>query len=298
MAKIPVGPSIAYAYGFAFAHAARLLRLTALPLILMMLAIFVVYAVFPQAMNPGAAQFSPGPLFATWGIMMPAMIIGTTMILVGVTEEVLVSGLPPGTFYFSFGRPAWRLAGGFVLRIATFCLAMFLILIVWTLITVAVRQSAGESAPILQAVLFVMLMLVMAYLWQRLLFFAAPVAVAEGAIGVRRSWRLARGNVLRSFIVVMAVVLPWMVLYMAAYGWFFASAMPSIGGDGATPAELGALYMERARELQSYWYVTVPVGTFLSAFFYAMPAAAAAYAYKSMTGTVSAAEAAKTAEVF
>ena len=43
------------------------------------------------------------------------------------------------------------------------------------------------------------------YVYLRLWFFLAPVVVAEKHIDLRRGWRLAKGNVLRILVIVLAV---------------------------------------------------------------------------------------------
>jgi hypothetical protein len=213
MQKIPVGETISAAYSFAFAGFLSVLGTLWLP--------YVVLAAFSAGVVLLLAPDLPGHLMrgelddsVMFGIGRVAGLIGlasivvSAMVTVGLQERALGRVEGPTFFYFSLGAPVWRMIGAILLLI------LVLILILGLLVgaTVAVSIAAIHFVPHVGTAIAVIAGIVAAcwyiYAVVRLSFFLPAVVVAEGQIGLGRSWELGAGNFWRIFAVMFVVFVP------------------------------------------------------------------------------------------
>src|SRR5579863_10443171 len=118
MNKIPVGATIAQSYRFAFRSFLKILGVMWLPMAITMLpGIFI-----QQRMIALQGQISAGNLSVfrqIWPILLPFYLVIFVLLFMQVIgiAKLALNKAGPGWFYFSLGRPVWRLIGSFLLLI-------------------------------------------------------------------------------------------------------------------------------------------------------------------------------------
>jgi hypothetical protein len=232
MEKIPVGETIAHAYGFAFREFPKLLGIVWAPLaVSIAVGLMITPGFFSNHVDlndQGAVErFSMQMLPLSLLILLPIR----AMIAAGVTEQAL--GMRTGTtfVYFSIGAAIWRflalwllvivsmivlviglaIAAGIVIAIGGIVLGQFL------------HGASAETLSLLGAFAFILLFYgALIYLVVRLTFFIPPVVVAEKQIDLARVWQLSHGNFWRIFAVGLAIYVPLLLIMgavmVAIYG--------------------------------------------------------------------------------
>ena len=120
------------------------------------------------------------------------------------------------------------------------------------------------------------------YFLLRLMFFQAPVAVAEGEHVVRRSWSLASGNVWRIFVVFAGILVPLFILQMVVELAVFSSLSIAMPGPAASPAEAAAAMAQIFSQLVDLMPILAPVGIVFYVAFIGLVISASAFAYRSL----------------
>jgi hypothetical protein len=235
--KIPVGATIGGAYRFAFGRLFGVLGVVWLPI-----AITVAAALFlfrDVQMPLGGIDNSEGA-FRNFGLLYASIMgpfyvfqlvlwVTSIMIEVGLTRLALGIGGAP-VAYFNLGASFWRMLGAnlIVAVIVTIVILPFIFVVIVAAGTAGAMAGAGGQMTIDPSVvpwivigaLVVGLATFIAfyYVYLRLWFFLAPVVVAEEHIDLRPGWRLAKGNVLRIFVILLAVTIPPLLLLFVAEG--------------------------------------------------------------------------------
>jgi hypothetical protein len=225
MNKIPVGETIARAYGFAFREFPKLLGIVWAPLaVSIAIGLMLTPGFFGNHIDPNdqdaIARFSGRMLPLSLLILLPIR----AMIATGVTEQAL--GMRAGTtfVYFSVGLSIWRFIASWLLVIVA-----MIVLMVGTAIAGGILFAIGgialnsvlhgATAEIVGALLAVCLILFVygaaIFLAARLTFFIPPVVVAERKIDLARVWQLSHGNFWRIFLIALALVVPLMAVMLA-----------------------------------------------------------------------------------
>jgi hypothetical protein len=303
MKKIPVGATIAHAYRFAFQEYLNVARVAWLPLVLTyagMIPVQLQIAALPAAI--AAHDFSaitmPVPLIV---LIYAASMVMSLMLITGVFQYALgQSEAKNRWYYFSLAKPMWRVLGAIGLMILAL-LGLILVLIIATLIVLfffrlglgAVHISDTAIKNILgfdTLLAFVVGYCAIIFCILRFGFLICATTIAEGKIGLTRSWTLSHGNFWRILVILLAIFLPFMTLefaVMAAAGLF-----PHLPPPGATVAQLQAFQAERMARttaamglMQHYWYVAYPVLAVFVVFLYGAIAGAQSFAYRVLTGT-------------
>jgi hypothetical protein len=150
------------------------------------------------------------------------------MVTVGVQRKA--QGLHPRGvwFWFSLGAPVWRMAGAFFLAgIVIFLIALLtagLCMAIWF-----ATNRLGDAAWIIHLLDACAGAAFIIYVMVRLLVFLPAVVVAEGLIGLERSWILGGHNFWRILIVSLAIILPvaiaFHILSWAIFGPFASLRM-------------------------------------------------------------------------
>ncbi|HEY7976894.1 MAG TPA: hypothetical protein VID67_01775 [Rhizomicrobium sp.] len=304
MSKIPVGETVAHAYGFATGQFLKILGIVWAPLV-------VSAAVGLMAMPGFLGNHTPlndldeirrqsmrlSPFIFVFSLFIRAM-IG-----VGVTELALGKRTGTTFVYFSVGAPVWRLIGAWLL----FLLVIILIYIGLLIVTVAVGVVGGIGVKSLTlatganntaiGLLVIACVVIFAgtlfYTMARLTFLIPPVVVDEKQVDLARGWQLTRGSFWRIFAIGLAIFVPLILFQIVIAGIFFGVDFLHQFADimrgafhGATEAVVqqrmnlwsGAV---RARALQ-VWPYTVVIGIFLETFAYGLLYGAAAFAYRAV----------------
>lgn len=299
MKKIPVGLTIAHAYGFAFREFLPLLKLTWLPLVAVLICNILVA---PQllALSEGLRTRDFSGLTMPWPyilLLYAILIVMTANWLTAIYQYAF--GRPEarsGWFYFSLEKPVWRLIGGFILMVLVlmalvivYVLAILVLLFLFRLGLGAAHVSDDAMKNI--ARFDVILAFVIGYCGfvfcaVRFGFLLFAATIAEDRIALTRSWTLSHGNFWRMFWVALAIFLPLAAVELIAFYWL--GAFPRIPA-GASPAEIqalqGAASALAAAQMRHYWYLIYPGGAILAFLAYGFLAGAQSFAYRVLTGT-------------
>lgn len=226
MTKIPVGKTIARAYAFGFRDFFRILGVMWLPLAIMWIpGIFLRQRTMALQAQAAAGNLSAFhdllpillPLYLVIFLILFMQIIGIAKLALGIKKG-------PAWFYFSLGKPVWRLIGSFLLLIVAMIVGWLAVLLggvvmgfLAGLLTKAVANSLFSGALGIAAV-GAMIALWCGYIYAvvRLTFLLVPVIAAEEeGFALARSWTLGIGNFWRMFVILLAVLGPFLVLEMA-----------------------------------------------------------------------------------
>jgi hypothetical protein len=230
MNKIPVGQTIAKAYRFAFGDFGAVLGVVWLPVAIMAVS---AYFLFRDVELP-LRLLDADPHVTAQNVLQIIMLLGGPLrilelvlwvcmlvIGVGLTRTALGIGGRPHIF-FTLGPPFWRLLGAGLIFVVIFVMveiAFLLPFFVLVAIGVGLRDLIGQVwVGILLLVLGAAGFGALVYIYLRLGFLIAPVVIAEEHIDIRRSWHLAKGNVLRILAIVLATMLPVAIALYAAVG--------------------------------------------------------------------------------
>jgi hypothetical protein len=288
MTRIPIGPTIAHAYRFAFRNGLTVLRAIALPLLAQLVLFFLVlkraalFLAAAQAQDPSAVTLL-GPLLLLFVLVAIFFFAQFT----AATEAAL--GHPPQSWIsFPFGKPMWRLMGGFAAALAVIAVIVFLAALLLMTIPVGMNMaiktvpqniSAGVSLLSVGGVLAVAV-----FVFVRFLFFLAPVNVSEKQLGVKRAWKLSAGNFWRALLVTLSIAVPAAAvndaysLAMAGPPHFVLNA-----GKEALQASETIWRINELNALASHWYFTLPLMALLMLFQLGAGCAAQVYAWRALT---------------
>ncbi|HEY3778830.1 MAG TPA: hypothetical protein VGL35_12310 [Rhizomicrobium sp.] len=235
-ARIPVDRAIADGYRFGFRHFLAVLGIAWLPyLVFAVIAVGLVWLLVPGLSGMFARQEFDVSVVMGLGrvavlIAILAFITGA-MVTVGVQRKALGLHPRPVWVWFSLGMPVWRMAGALFVG----CIVVFLVALVTGAVCfgiwLAVR-SLGDAVWPLRIIDVVAGCVVVIYVALRLLFFLPAVVVAEETFGLERAWTLGRGNVVRSFIVMVAAIVPIAIVFHLLFGAIFGS-VPALHGASA-----------------------------------------------------------------
>jgi hypothetical protein len=286
MAKIPVGSTIASAFGFAFGGFFNLLRLMWLPLVIVMACSYAVMpmlagAVQGMATNP-LAFLGAAPLFlAFYAVALVLMF----MQIAAIAQSAL--GLETGTrwFYFSLAAPMWRLAGAFILAMLII-IASYAVLIVAGFVVGFLAGTFGNAMLTVLATSIIMIVLFCAFIYGvvRFTFLLIPVVIAERRIGIARSWVLGGGNFWRMFAILLVIFLPFLVVEFAAFGWLLGGLPPIHPGapPAATTAAFVAWETGMLQRMRDFWYFVYPASAIFSILLYGSFVGAQCFAYRAL----------------
>lgn len=296
--KIPVGATVARAYGFAFGNIVNNLGMIWIPVAILWAANYFLQK--PYLVATMGAAGNPQALMAALPLMLGYFAISFALVaaqVAALTREALGQRTGNAFLQFPFGAGAWRYLAALILYflvMIVFYVAILLGGVLLTGITVALSGGRGAGAGlavglvVFAAALFVFCALI--YIATRLSFFLAPVAVAEHKVSLIRAWQLSARNFWRIFAVFLILFLPFFVLemiylYMSFGPNFFVPPRP-----GMTPQEVLAhaqhqqeIVRQMTQRVQTYWYVVYPIGLALALILYGLYAGAVAYAYRAVT---------------
>ncbi len=244
MAKIPVEHTISSAYSFAFRNILTVIGIAWFPFAL----VIAIGAGLVLLMVPGlAAPGGPSPaaiagLIAVAPLIIVAYVVANAMVVVGIMRRALGLAEGPVFAYFSLAAPVWRLIGATILvGLLVFVVVAVEVGVIAAIIAAASNGNNG-ALGFLAAILIIAACVWTIYFVVRLSFFLPAVVVAEGRIGIGRSWELGKGNFWRIFVVWLAVAIPVSmaasVLMQAIYGNAMMGLVLANQGENADPMAL------------------------------------------------------------
>jgi hypothetical protein len=219
MKKIPLEETLVGAYRFLFTNIVSIIGTAWLPIVLLvaiqggLLYLSVPHAWFlghfPEFKTPQDMVTTLSPLFYLGPVYAFLALITAAMIAVGLMQHSL--GLKNGTtfVYFSLGGPVWRMLGAYLLctliLIAVVALLAAIVLLFCFLALPKLPHGPGVLAAVLLGIVAFCVYIYTAF---RLFFFFPAVVVAEGSLGIGRSWELGGGNFWRIFLISLLIFIP------------------------------------------------------------------------------------------
>ncbi len=222
MVQVSVGRSIAQAYGFLFRRI-----LTVIGLSWVAAAFFIVLRKALLGLGP-----VPHNVIAHWPVALEHLggVIAALLLLcaiaVPLTRAALGDAMEWSLAHFVIGARELRLFAALV-RLYLILIAVVIVcalgmagigmgtkmaLAQWPALAgtgLPVKEIAGGIGALIAVLLTI-------YVSVRLSFLLYAIAAAEPHASLKRSWELAKGNVLRMFLIVLAIVLPICALLVAA----------------------------------------------------------------------------------
>jgi hypothetical protein len=288
MKKIPVGATIAHAYGFFVRQFGTLLRVLWLPLLAQLVVVYFLmkraslFLAAIQAKDPSAATLF-GPLL----LLLPIAVI-LFFVQLTAAMETAMGQPPPGWFTFPLGKKMWRLLGGFVAGLlAIIAVAVAALLPLWLLVFLLQVGSKlvphGINSAAGLEVLTLAYLAVLVFCAIRFLFLLAPNNLSEARLGVVRAWHLSAGNFWRALLVALSILVPvWILNQLLTVG--IAGFPPPTKGASAeaiTAAQTAWRIIE-FNALASHWYLSLPVIALLMLFQFGTGCAAQVFAYRAL----------------
>ena len=245
MHKIPVGQTIALAYRFLFTEIGTILGICWFPALLSSIASYftAVYA----AMHRADIESGDVPIVAAYAFVsilgLAVTIFAASVMAVALTRHVLGRRVTGVVAYFAVGPVEWRMFAASVRYIvgsaAIIVIAAIIAGFAFRIAGVPVNGGsvAGATVPDIIAGLFAWAVFIAAFVAiLRVGFFIPPTIVAEDHGGLRRSFELTKGNVLRAFAVIAVLGIPILLLLLGGEAVVLRSALgPAL--YAMTPAE-------------------------------------------------------------
>ena len=302
MAKIPVGKTIAFSYGFTFGHIGAIIGKVWLPMLLLTLGGFFVVSPYYESFSQAVAQDNTALVeqaIATLMIYILISLVFYAMIYVALTREALGISQSHSLFHFSLGAAEWRMYGAMIAFGFAFAIVMFLIVLAAVLLssvaigalgaagfapeiaTVAKTGTAPKAmSPAVTAVgSLISLFVVVAgvFVFVRLFSLLAPVTVAEEQISLGRGWQLTAKNFWRLFLVLVATIGPVFLLVLICEAFVVGPDAMTMQSDGSFADT--AARMERMRP---HLPVLYGLSFVLSPFMFGLLLSGSAFAYRTL----------------
>jgi len=255
MNKIPVGQTIAYAYGFTFGHLGTVIGLSWLPLLAAQVLNYFLYDLAGTfaAGDPAAMRANPALMGRTIAVGLIGYLI--TMFFTAVVAVALVRqalGLRGGgaIVHMAAGHDEWRMFGGhlryFFAMIGVFLISYFILFFIglaggFLSTALASQPAAVALIGILVAAGGIAIYCMAIFTLVRMGYLLSPSIVGEAGGGIKRSYELTKGNFWRIVGVWSVACLPLLLVLGAAE---YALIAPHFDIDFTnlpkTPAEVQA----------------------------------------------------------
>jgi len=236
MQKIPVGPTIAFAYRFLIREIGIVLGICWLPAVLFAGTNYLtqLYAIQNRALLDAHDPRATGAYFLLMVLSLAVTLYASSMAAIAITRQVMGKERPPGVLllYFAAGRSEWRMLGANIRLL----MAAGVLLLIAALVATAAFLIAGAplNAPqqtvptgaTIAAELVGLGALIYAFVSIVQMSFLLPATVTmEEKGGLRRAHELAKGNVLRVLVIFAALALPILLLVLGAEAAIVSSAL-------------------------------------------------------------------------
>lgn len=242
MGKVPVLSTVSLAYGFLLGEFVTILRLVWGPLLLGSGASYLFGGQAIDAMVAAGVNGDAGRGAEYAPIQFLIMIIGFVtglMASVVLLQVVIFGDRKPGLYVY-----LWL--GAAELRLVLVTLLLVVAVAAGTAVSAVVFGTLGALAIAIPVVSVVFFFAAIAFaggvIWAALrLSLIWPVVVAEGNLGVERSWQITPGNALRLLGVFVLTFGPYFLMTLMVFFGVMGSDMPAfptlpgVGDAGAAP---------------------------------------------------------------
>jgi len=260
MNKIPVLGTVSHAYGFLIGDFVTIVRLVWVPLLG---AAALQYYYGGQIMDAAVIVMRSGDPTRMTEFMPTQFLLGLVGFIAGVVAlvaclRVVVSGdRKPGLFvYLWFGSAEMRLILVTLLLIVAAFAGFIGLAIVFALLGALAAQVPVIGVVVALAGMVLFFVMFWAVLRLSLI---APVIVAEGGLGVERSWQLMRGNALRMFVILLLTFLPFAIVSGMAFFAVFGGDLPAfpdfaaLTKPGGNDAQSSVAAQQALRDAMMHW---------------------------------------------
>lgn len=298
MKKIPVVRTIGHAYKFVFENFLAILSVMwlswGLMLVLMFLARGAISALFQVSVTRDVSQLQGywGQLLLTYSAILVLILVQIT----GLTRLSLGLPLPSRFFYFSLGKPLWRLIGAAALAAAVVMASMIAygmaVFVLGLMARVFMNEHPWAFGPTIMALSGLISLLIgyggFTLMILRFFFLLAPTVIAEERVSISRVWLLSRGNFWRMFLISLSIFIPFIAIEIIGV-MSIAGPLPIAPRDASLQELLAfqqsqqAWQIAYATKLRNYWYLVYPTTALMSVFFYGLWCAAQSFAYQQIT---------------
>ena len=234
MHKIPVGQTIASAYRFLFSEIGTILGICWFPAVLSSLASYLtyLYAALHQA-DIAAGDIRVRVVYFIVTILgLAVTIFAASVMAVAITRHVLGRRVTGVVAYFAVGPAEWRMFLASIRYIAGATATIILAIIISDIafriagVPLGPTESIRATPPQIAAAIMAWIAFIAAFIViVRLGFFIPPTVVAENHGGLRRSFELTAGNVLRVFAVIAVLGFPFLLLLVGGEFVLIRSAL-------------------------------------------------------------------------
>jgi len=293
MNKIPVGPTIRFAYAFTFGEIGTVIGLVWIPLVISAVAEFLVERVLSAGEPAEGATGGLSPGFGYLALYSVLAVLLSAMVATAIARQAMGVRQGPALAHVSLGRTELHVFGGIAgLYLLCFIFAMGVTLAVMVVgglaSLVAPSKAAGETIGAaagsfaaligLGAILYAML---------RLSFLFVPSVIGGGGFGLTKSWEMTKGNFWRIVAIGAATALPAsLVLFainLAILGPEYFASLAAMVQDQAHLAKYAA---EQSRMTSAKLPLLLGVSLVLAPINYGLLFAPAAFAYRALSGKI------------
>jgi hypothetical protein len=300
MKKIPIGPTIASAYGFTFGGLGTVIGLIWIPFLLYTVGRFLIGNYTNQLVSSGDPTSVGRSALVAMGFSLVSVFL-IAVIGVSLTRQVMSPRNGSVIAHFAVGTAEFNY---FLSLLAVFfvMLVVYIAAVIADLVVIGIATSAistigpitGKTLLLSVAGAIVLLdFSLLIYIGVRLGFLVAPVTVVEGKIDLVRAWQLTRGNFWRMFVVLAVTLGPILVVSQLAvaaivgpnYIVAFASAMLTVFQAVVTGGQPQAQVFQHLPDITAKVPWLLGVSFLLAPFTYGLTFAAPAFAYRALVGT-------------
>ncbi len=298
MTKIPVGKTIAHGFAFGFRDFPKILGVMWLPMAITWLPSFFLqrYMMARQIQAAGGAVV----FREMWPILLPFYLVVFVVLfmqIIGIAKLALGIKKGPAWFYFSPGKPLWRLIGSVLLLALALIIGWLAVLLggvvlgfLATLLTRAVNSNLFSGITgVVSVLLMIALWCGYIYALVRLTFLLVPVIAAEEeGFALARAWTLGHRNFWRMFVILLAMLGPFILLEFAFIFGYLLHGIPFPAHGNAAQAiafqiVINARTVELVSAMSHYWYLTYPVVIVVMVIFYGVNTGAQCFAWRALT---------------
>ena len=301
MAKVPVGKTIAFSYGFTLGNIGAIIGQIWLPMLLLTLGSYFVLSPYYESFSRAVAEDNTalvGQAAVTLLLYSLVSLIFYAMIYVTLTRHALGQPHSHSLLHFSLGAAEWRMYGALLALAFVLIILLIFIVLAATLLGVlatAILGAAGMapevaqaakgiapktvSAPVAAVGSLISLFIVCAatYVFVRLFFVLAPVTVAEEPISIGRGWQLTAKNFWRLFAILVATLGPLFVVIVICQAFVLGPDSMLPHGDGSF-AETAA----RMEKMRPNLPILYGLSFVFSPFLFGLLLGASAFAYRTL----------------
>ena len=255
--KIPVMGTVSRAYGFLISEFLTIFRLTWAPLLALTLMQYYVTPIMLEASikalqtDDQTRLFGLGPLPY---LLAAVVVVVNVMVLVALLRVIVSGDRKPGLYIYAwFGGAELR-----IIAVAALLGVALVVALIGSIFLLAILGVVAAAVPVLGIVLVLAcLALIGALIWAGVrLSLVAPVIVAEGGLGVERSWQLTRSNALRLLAILLLTGVPIAIVASIVSSVMYGSDMPAfpdlISMWSASKNDMKAFTQEFARAIKPY----------------------------------------------